>query len=229
MNKFLSKYKCGFRKGCNSQHCLLAMIEKWKKLVDNGNVFQALLTDLSEAIDCLPHDLMIAKLNSYGFNLTALNLIHYCLTKRKETTKINQSYTFQDILSGVPQDSILGPILFNIFLSDLFLIVDDVDVANYADGNTIYKEHENIDYLITSLQHVAAKLSKWFSDNQMKGNTDKCHLLLGKDESSEIHIGDSVIESIKIEKLLALKLIQNFTLMTIFKINVTKLTEHYVH
>ena len=91
----------------------------------------------------------------------------------------------------MPQSSILRPFLFNIFSSDLFLIVDDIDIANYADDNTIYKEHENIDDLITSLQDAAAKLFKWFSDNQMKGNTDKCHLLLSKDESAEIHIGDS--------------------------------------
>ena len=88
----------------------------------------------------------------------------------------------------------------------MFLIVDDIDIANYADDNTIYKEHENIDDLITSLQDAAAKLFKWFSDNQMKGNTDKCHLLLSKDESSEIHIGDSIIESSTCEKLLAIKI-----------------------
>ena len=140
--------------------------------------------------DCFPHDLIIAKLNSYGFDLRALNLIHNYLTKRKQGTKINQSYgSLEVILFGVPRGSILGPILFDIFLSDLFLIVDDIDIANYADDNTIYKEHENIDDLITSLQDAAAKLFKWFSDNQMKGNTDKCYLLLSKDESSEIHIG----------------------------------------
>ena len=99
---------------------------------------------------------------------------------------------------------ILGPILFNIFLGDLFLIVDDI--ANYEHGNTIYKEDENIDDLITSIQDAAANLFKWFSDNQMKGNTDKYHSLLSKDESSEIHIGDSVIESSTCEKLLGIKI-----------------------
>ena len=163
MDKFLSKYQCGFRKGYNAQHCLLAMIEKWKKAVDNGNVFGALLTDLSKAFDCLPHDLIIAKLNSYGFNLTALNLIHNYLTKRKQRTKINHWYSsWEDILFGAPQGFILDPTLFNIFLSDLFLIIDDIDIANYADDNAIYKEHENIDDLITSLQNAAAKLFKWF-------------------------------------------------------------------
>ena len=174
--------------------------------MDNGNVFGALLTDLSKVFDCLAHDLIIAKLNSYGFNLIALNLIHNYHTKRKQRTKINHLYSsLEDILFGVPQGSILGPILFNIFLSDLFSTVDDVDIANSTDENTVYKEHENIDDLITSLQDAAAKLFKWFSDNQMKGNTDKCHLLLSKDESSEIHIGDSIIESSTCEKLLGIK------------------------
>ena len=118
----------------------------------------------------------------------------------------------------------MGQILFNIFLSDLFLIFDDVDIADYADNSTIYKEHENIDDLITSVEDVAAKLFKQYSDNQMKRNTDKCHSLLSKDESSEVHIGDSIIESSNLKNCLALKLIQNFSLMTIFKIYVTKLT-----
>ena len=60
----LSKYKCGFRKGYNAQHCLITLIEKWKKSVDNG----ALMTDLSKAFDCLSHELLIAKLDAYGFD-----------------------------------------------------------------------------------------------------------------------------------------------------------------
>ena len=69
-----SRYQCSFRKGYSAQQCLLAMIEKWKKTVDNGGVFGALLTDLSKAFDCIPHDLIIAKLEAYGFHIDALKL-----------------------------------------------------------------------------------------------------------------------------------------------------------
>ena len=65
-DNIFSKYQCGFRTDYSAQHCLLVMIEKWKKVVDNGGAFGALLTDLSKAFDCIPHDLIIAKLEAYG-------------------------------------------------------------------------------------------------------------------------------------------------------------------
>ena len=81
-----SKYQCGFRKGFSTQHCLLAMLEKWKRSIDNGKMFGALLTDLSKPSDCLDHELLIAKLNAYGFSLTALKLVQ-SLIKQKTTNK----------------------------------------------------------------------------------------------------------------------------------------------
>ena len=166
MDQFLSKYQCGFRKGFNAHHCLLAMLEKWKKAVDIKKVFGALLTNLSKAFDCLPHDLIIAKLNAYGFSLPALNLIQNYLANRKQRTKINDSYSpWSDILFGVPQGSILGPLLFNIFLSDLFLIVKDVNIASYADDNTLYDSCDTIEEVILSLQSSSKNLFQWLSDN----------------------------------------------------------------
>ena len=87
-----SRYQCGFRKGCSAQQCLLAMIEKWKKTVDNGGIFGALLTDLSKAFYCIPHDLIIAKLEAYSFHIDALKLIHDYLSNRKQRVKVNDAY-----------------------------------------------------------------------------------------------------------------------------------------
>ena len=121
MESFLSKYQCGFRKGYSTQHRLLFMLEKWKRAVDNGKVFGILLTDLSKAFDCLSYELLLAKLHTHGFSISALRLIHSCLANRKQRTKINTSYSSrEEILFGVPQGSILTTLLFNIFLCDMF-------------------------------------------------------------------------------------------------------------
>ena len=113
------------------------MLEKWKSAVDNKKTFGALLTDLSKACDCLSHDLLLAKLNTYGFNLPALRLIQSYLSKRKQRTKINSEFSsWEEILFGIPQGSILEPLLFNIFLCDLFFEMNDLDFASYADDNT---------------------------------------------------------------------------------------------
>ena len=126
MDSFFCKYQCGFRKGYSKQQCLLPMFEKWKRAVDNGKVFGLLLTDLSKAFDYLSHELLLAKLHVYGFSFSALRLILSYLTNRKQRTKVNSSYSsWEEILFGVPQGSILGFLLFNIFLCDMFFTMKD--------------------------------------------------------------------------------------------------------
>ena len=171
------KQQCGFHKDYNIQQCLLKMLEKGKGSIDEGKVFGELLTDLSKAFVCLHHELLIEKLNAYGFSLPALRLITVCLSNRRQRTRIGNSFSdWFEVILGESQRSILGPLSYNILLADLFLVLKDVDIANFADDNTPFTSANNIDDLTDSLEKPSISLLKWLQHNLFKGNPDKCHL-----------------------------------------------------
>ena len=204
MDFYLSEYLCCFRKGYSTHHCLILMLEKWRKALDKRNLAGALLTDLSKAFDCLNHALLIAKLDAYGFNYSSLALIFNYLSDRKQRTKVNNSFsTWSDIKTGVPQGSILGPLLFNIYLNDIFFFVNENNLTNYADDNTPYAVDSNIGALIDSIVHETSTLIKWFNDNYFKMNIDKCHLLVTNHEEDV----SAFIEGVKIECKKSVKLL----------------------
>ena len=131
----------------------------------------SILINLSKAFDSLSHELLIVKLHAYGVDLPALRLIPNYLSDRKQRTKMNATYSpWEEILFEVPQGSILGPLLFNIFLCDLFRIMCETDFASYADDNTPYALEDSINDVIKSLEDDSVNLFKWFLDNQMKDN-----------------------------------------------------------
>ena len=133
----LNKYQCGFPKGYSVINALLPTTEKWRKYLNKGGAFGALLTDLSKAFDCLPHELLIAKPHAYGVDIPSLKLLQSNLTKWKQRVKLNGTCSsWSEIIFGVQQGSIIGPLLFNIFLCDLFQFFPDLDINNYADDNT---------------------------------------------------------------------------------------------
>ena len=153
MGNILSNFQCGFRKGFNALQCLIGIIEKGKGRMDKGGHISALLTDVSKMFECLNHDWLIAKLDDYGFKNDALYLIFNYLNNRKQRVKINSSFSsFQNIISGVPSGSLLGPLLFNIFHTDIFLFCP-TEIASYADDNIPYATG---DCLKKTLQKVEA-------------------------------------------------------------------------
>ena len=142
------------------------MLEKWKSTTDNKKSIGALLTDLSKAFDCLSHVLLITKLNAYEFNMSTLRFVHTYLKYRMQRTKISSEYSsWKEIMFGVPQGSILGPLIFNIFLCDLFLIMENIGIASYADDNTPYTTGNSIEEVIEKLENAAKTLFQWLSEN----------------------------------------------------------------
>ena len=154
-------------KGFSAQHCLVSMLEKWKSATDNKKSFGAFLTDLSKAFDCLSHNLLIAKLNAYGFSMSALRYVHSYLKDRMQRRKINSEYSsWEEIMFGIPQGSILGPLLFNIFLCD-YSLLENINIASYVDDNTPFNTGSSIEEVIQELENAAKTLFQWFSDNQI--------------------------------------------------------------
>ena len=135
--------------------------------------------DLSKAFDCIPHDLLIAKLHAYGISLNAATFIYSYLKRRKQNVRIHDVFSsFQTLLSGVPQGSVLGPILFNIFLNDLLAVLSKSQLYNFADDNTISAEASNIDSLLKILKEESESAVKWFKDNSMIVNPDKFQAII---------------------------------------------------
>ena len=169
--------------------------------------------DLSKAFDTLDHDLLIAKLHAYGFDRCALRLIKSYLSDRWQRVKINTSYSsWSELLKGVPQGSVLGPLLFNLYINDLFYIIN-TGVCNYADDTTTYAVDMTLEGLMDKLESVTNSAMEWFRNNGMKLNSSKCHLLVcgHKNECMICKVGNSQVIETHLVKLLGMKIESDLT------------------
>ena len=167
-NKF-SIYLTGFRKNHGTRHALLKTIETWS----------IIYMDSSKAFDSLYYELLITELKCYGLDHT-VELFRSYLKILYECCKISNTVRYwRKVITGLPQGSTLGALLFNIFLNDTFFFLKHTSLGNSADS-TLYVYSKNSETVISDLRQNFSILSNWFHDNFMVLNPRKCHFLTSK-------------------------------------------------
>ena len=184
---------------------LVPPIETWKEVIDRKGYGDAVLMNLSKTFDTINYDLLLAKLHAYGFTNKSLSLIKRYLSKslsliksylsnRWQRAKVNTSFSsWSELLLGVPQGYVLQPLLFNIYLNDLFYLIECTNVCNYADDTTFPACDSDLKDLITRLEHDPLLAIEWFQANYRTLNKEKCHLCISgqKQESFWANIARS--------------------------------------
>ena len=145
------------------------------------------MTGLSKAFDCLSHNFLTAKLHTYGTDLSSLKLLQDYISNLWQRTKVVSKFSsWKKIISGVPQGSILGLILFSIFICDMFLFLHETQFTGYTDDKTPFVVRDNIPDVISALDEIGEKLLIWFSVIQTKLNTD--NLLLNTQDQNFLKV-----------------------------------------
>ena len=157
---------------------LLKMTEDWRSSIDNKEAVAAVAVDLSKAFDAIDHSLLLAKLKAYGFSTRALELMSTYLPGLQQCVRLDGVCSdFKTVKSGVPQGSLLGPLLFNIFINDLNFCVANVSLRLYADGTTAYLSDVSPTILEFSFNEDLQALSSWFESNYLTVNCAKTQAL----------------------------------------------------
>ena len=156
--------------------------EPWQKEIDESGFVGTILMDISKDYDFLSHDLMVVKLKAYVISKESLQLISDHLSYHKQRTKIGFAYSdWASVIHGIPQGSILGPSLFNVFINDISLVVEKSNICNFADDNTLYSQGSNRPLILNNLEHDMRNLLYWFKINSLKANPKKFQsMVLGK-------------------------------------------------
>ena len=214
--KQLYEYQFGFRKGHSTIQALTEIIENIREEVDKGNYVIGTYLDLSKAFDTVNHQILLYKLNHYGIRGLALQWLTSYLTNRKQLTYVNAEYSEQSTVNiGVPQGSVLGPLLFLIYVNDVFRCNVNLTTRLFADDTNLFVTDTNLLRAKARMENAIDNINTWFACNQLTLNIDKtCFSIFSNKNTTDItHIeaNNTQIHRVQSTKYLGVLIDDKFT------------------
>ena len=187
-HNLLNEAQSGFRPQHSTQDVLLKTVDDWKKVLDENGILGTVLIDLSKAFDSIDHSLLMKKLQAYGVEDVEHRWFADYLSARKQRVTIDGVVSeWSSVIKGVPQGSILGPLLFNIFVNDLPDVVKHSSINLYADDATIYVSDRDPATVSMRLSEDLARILQWIEANGMRMNIAKTQLMVLSRKSRRTH------------------------------------------
>ena len=220
-NDILNDKQFGFRSGHSTSMAIIELVDKINIAVENNKSTIGIFLDLSKAFDTIDHNILLYKLEYYGFRGIVLEWFKNYLSNRKQYVSYNSSDSqLKDIVCGVPQGSILGPLLFILYVNDITSTSKILDFLLFADDTTILYSHNDIDSQISVVNTELKEVGNWFKANKLSVNASKTnYMMLGTPHMTSVKIkqdlnvilDDSILDRVKHTKFLGVLIDENFT------------------
>ena len=196
-NSLLSRFQSGFRPGHSTLSLLIQMCDHWLENLDNGELNGIVSIDIKKAFDSINHSVLLNKMNEqFGIRGIELRWFQSYLSKRRQVCIVNgHSSSFKEIICGVPQGSILGPLLFLLYINDLPSCLETTTPGLFADDTQIYTSSSNFTDLVNKLNQDLENVCKWLSNNKLQHHPTKTKLMfIGSTHSLKNIINDYPVE-----------------------------------
>ena len=212
-NNILYKYQFGFRSEHSTNMALIILIDKIVSAIDRGDVVVGIFLDLKKAFDTVNHTILLRKLYNYGIRGKAYEWMKEYLHERKQFVTFNGTDTNSEFIScGVPQGSILGPLLFLLYINDIASVSKMILPIIFADDTNIFLSGKDVNDTISIFNHELSKIMNWLNSNHLSINIMKTNYMIFKpprkkiQQSVEMKINSSIIEKVETTKFIGVLL-----------------------